>query len=595
MALRSEAPVAGRHVFWQKPTADRAEGQPRVAAPQRSGRGSGDRDETAAFQPLERLLAGLTAGDTDPLALDGDDKPVVVNETDGRDAADDIAGPVDAVHRAAGHEDAQAAVRRPDEVALEQRCRAGRRRLADERCEWLARAADEGSDEGQAHEDVQSPEGPSACRSHGGMVARWPSAILGPMSGDPPRSVDAVVIGAGQAGLIVSWHLQRAGRDHVVLERRATLGGSWQDRWDAFTLVSPNWLSGLPGYPYDGDDPDGYMGRDAIVAWTARYAGVIGAPVHLSVDVMRVVRDDADGRRFRVDTTAGPIAADEVVVATGAFQGPRIPDMATGFSPGIAQIHAQDYRSPDQLRPGGILVVGSGQTGCQLAEELLAAGRDVVLATGRCGRYPRRYRGHDVFWWMRQLAEQGEEVGAPLPRVDQLSTPTARFACNAHVSGQSGGHDTNLRRMGRDGIRLTGRLIAADGDVARFAPDLAKNLDFADRFFDEQLGRICERYAQLTGMRLDSDDRAWPSFDPPEVDAIDLSAEGIGTVLWTTGFTRDYAWLDVPLDAFGMPQHERGISGTPGLSFLGMLWQKNNGSANLVGVHLDAAYLASRW
>ena len=415
------------------------------------------------------------------------------------------------------------------------------------------------------------------------------------MVGELPRSIDTVVIGAGHAGLIMSWHLQRAGRDHVVLERRAMLGGGWQDRWDAFTLVSPNWMSGLPGYPYDGDDPDGYMGRDAIVERVARYAEVIGAPVHHPVEVTRVARADGGGRRFLVETSAGSIAAHQVIVATGAFQSPRIPDAGAAFSPRIAQVHAHDYRDPAGLPPGGVLIVGSGQTGCQLAEELQAAGRDVVLATGRCGRAPRRYRGHDIFWWMRQLAEYGDDVGAPLPPVEALPTPRARFACNPHVSGHDGGHDTNLRRMARDGIRLTGRFLTADGEAARFAPDLTETLDFADRFFDEQLGRVVETYAAASGLTLGPDDREWPAFDPPEVETLDLANEGIGTVLWTTGYTRDYDWLDVPLDEFGMPIHDRGVSQTPGISFLGMLWQHNNGSANLIGVHLDAAYLAARW
>ena len=414
--------------------------------------------------------------------------------------------------------------------------------------------------------------------------------------GDLPRSVQTVVIGAGQAGLTMSWHLRQADREHVVLERRATLGGGWQDRWDAFTLVSPNWMSGLPGYPYDGDDPDGFMGRDAIADRVARYAEVIDAPVHASTAVTRVALADGGDRRFRVMTDHGPIDAHEVVMATGAFHIPRIPDAAGSFSSRIAQLHAHDYRHPDGLPPGGVLVVGTGQTGCQLAEELHAAGREVWLATGHCGRHPRRYRGRDVFWWARELAEHGDAAGTPLTRVDQLPSARARFACNGHVSGHGGGHDTNLRRMALDGIHLTGRFLAADGERTTFAPDLAANLAFADRYFDENIGRLAEGYVAATGLEVGEDDREWPNADPPEVESLDLARAGIGTVLWTTGYRPDYRWLDLPiLDEFGAPRHVRGVTEVPGLTAIGMQWQHTIASSNLIGMHLDAAHLASRW
>ena len=411
-----------------------------------------------------------------------------------------------------------------------------------------------------------------------------------------PRSVDALVIGAGHAGLMMSWHLQAAGRDHVLVDRRESLGGGWQDRWDGFTLVSPNWMSAFPGFPYEGDDPDGYMPRDAIAGRVRAYADVIGAPVARATAVTRVGMGASGGRRFRIETSRGPVDADEVIMATGAFHAPRIPDPATGFADRIDQVHAHGYRSPEALAPGGVLVVGSGQTGCQLAEELHAAGREVWLSAGHCGRYPRRYRGRDIFWWARELAANGEAAGTPLPRVDQLPSPRARFACNAHVSGHDGGHDTNLRRMARDGIRLAGRFVAADGERATFEPNLAETLEFADTFFDRNLGRLCEAYVAATGVEVGEDDREWPSYDPPEIEALDLARAGIGTVLWTTGYRPDYGWLDLPiLDEFGVPRHVRGVTEVPGLSMIGSLFQLNNGSANLIGVHLDAAYLAGRW
>jgi putative flavoprotein involved in K+ transport len=411
-----------------------------------------------------------------------------------------------------------------------------------------------------------------------------------------PRSIDTVVIGAGQAGLIMSWHLQGAGRDHVVLDRRSTLGGGWQDRWDGFVLVGPNWTTGMPGFPYEDGDPDGFMSRDAVADRMRRYADVIGAPVQASTEVTRLTANGADGRRFHLETSQGPIDTDSVIVATGAFHRPKVPPGSVGFSSRITQLHAHDYRNVGQLPPGGVLIVGSGQTGVQIAEELRDAGREIVLATGRCGRAPRRYRGHDFFFWARQLCERGTELGAALPTVDQLPQRHLRFACNPHLSGHQGGHDTNLRQMAMDGIRLAGRFVAADGERATFAPDLADNLAFADRWFDERFRTLLDTFAERAGVDVTEDDRVWPTFEPQELTELDLARAGISTVLWTTGYAPDYGWLELPImDEFGVPKHVRGISEVPGLTFLGLLFQHNNGSANLAGVAVDAAYLASRW
>jgi putative flavoprotein involved in K+ transport len=407
--------------------------------------------------------------------------------------------------------------------------------------------------------------------------------------------MDTVVIGAGQAGLIMSWHLQRAGRDHVVLDRRASLGGGWQDRWDEFVLVGPNWTTGLPGFPYEDGDPDGFMPRDAVAARMRRYAAVIGAPVQTSTAVTRLATGGSN-RRFRLETSQGPIDAASVVVATGGFHRPRIPAAAAGLAPRITQLHAHDYRNQKELAPGGVLIVGSGQTGVQIAEELRAAGREVWLSTGRCGRAPRRYRGHDFFFWTRQLSTRGAAFGTVLPTVDKLPDPRMRFACNPHLSGHDGGHETNLRQMALDGLRLTGRFISADGERVTFAADLADNLAFADRWFDERVRELIDTFAERAGVDVTDDDREWPTHVPPEVTELDLARSGIATLLWTTGYAPDYDWLDLPIkDDFGMPKQVRGISEVPGLSFIGMLFQHNNGSANLAGVAADADYLASTW
>ena len=422
------------------------------------------------------------------------------------------------------------------------------------------------------------------------------------MTADVPRSIDTVVIGGGHAGTIMSWHLQRAGRDHVVLERRATLGGGWQDSWDTFTLVSPNWTSGLPGFPYEGDDPDGFMPRDEMVARIARYPAAIGAPVHTSTAVARLGPGGPGGggrsgrRRFHLETSQGPIDADSVVLAVGAFHRPRIPAVASGLAPRLAQLHAQDYRRADALPPGGVLIVGTGQTGVQMAEELHADGREVWLSTGRCGRAPRRYRGLDFFWWFRQLAERGESHGTPLPSVDSLPDPKARFVCNPHLSGRNGGHDTNLRRMAMDGIHLAGRLTDADGERVTFAPDLADNLRWGDDFFDVRYRDLVERFAALDGIEAGPDDRIPVEYEPAGIESLDLAGAGISTVLWTTGFQPDYGWLDFPiLDETGIPRQVEGRTDVPGLFTIGQLWQRNMASANLLGVHLDAEAVAASW
>jgi len=411
-----------------------------------------------------------------------------------------------------------------------------------------------------------------------------------------PASTHTVVIGAGHAGLIMSRLLRHAGREHVVLDRRATLGGGWQDRWDAFQLVTPNLLTDLPDYPYDAGDPDGFMTRGEIIARTAQYAAMIDAPVALETEVRRVGLDDEGpgATRFSVETSGGTIRAVDVIGATGAFHVPRIPE--TALSPSVAQVHAHHYRNPEALPPGGVLVVGTGQTGVQLAEELFEAGRDVTLSVGHCGRVPRRYRDRDYFWWIRQLVLNGDAVGISLPTVDQFPDPRMRFACNPHLSGHGGGHDTNLRRFAAEGMRLVGRFESAEGTRARFRGDLEENLAFADATFDQRFRPLFEAYIAATALDVPADDREPFQFTVPEVTELDLAAERISTVLWTTGYAPDYGWLDVPVERqFGVPVHERGITDVPGLSFIGMLWQRDNASANLAGVARDAEYIASRW
>ncbi len=404
-----------------------------------------------------------------------------------------------------------------------------------------------------------------------------------------PRRVETVVIGAGQAGLVMSTFLQDAGREHVLLDRREALGGGWQDRWDEFCLVTPNWVTSLPRFPYDGPDRDGFMHRDRVVERLRVYAEAISAPVELRTDVRRLRRRGAGG--FRIDTNRGAIHADEVIVAAGGFQAPRIPAIAADIPERVSQVHSHAYRNEASLPPGRVLVVGTGQSGVQLAEELHEAGRDVILSVGHTARMPRRYRGRDIFVWIVELGSRDR-----LPTVDTLTDPKARYGGNAHLSGHHGGHDTNLRQFALDGIRLVGHMDGVDGERVRFAPDLAANLRFADTFFDDRMRAGIDTFIAETGMEATPDERETVDFEPPEVPELDLAAESVSTILWTSGYRLAFDWIDLPIfDEMGIPRHVRGVTEVPGLTFIGLPWQYYQGSHAFFGVAADAQYLAERW
>jgi putative flavoprotein involved in K+ transport len=409
-----------------------------------------------------------------------------------------------------------------------------------------------------------------------------------------PSRVDFVVIGAGQAGLTVSRHLSRAGRDHIVLERRSTPGGGWQDRWDGFQLVTPNWMTSLPGMPYDGDEPDGFMPRDEIAGRIARYAATIHAPVILEAGVERLRAGLGGG--FVLDTTQGRLEARSVVVAIGGFHRPGIPAIARALPNSVLSVHSHDYRREADLPPGAVMVVGSAQTGTQLVEELRDSGREVYLCLGSAGRVPRRYRGSDIFHWLRELAEHGPEVGVTLPTADQLPDPRQRLAGNPHVSGHGGGHDIDLRRMGEAGTTLLGRLEAIDGDRIRLAPDVREKLSFADGFFAQRFQDIIDAFITAAGIDCPpADPLAVSAFEPPIVEELDLAKEGISTILWTTGYRQDLGWIGLPItDELGFARQTDGVSEVAGLFFIGSLWQHDQVSANLIGLQRDARVLAAR-
>lgn len=403
--------------------------------------------------------------------------------------------------------------------------------------------------------------------------------------------LDALVIGAGQAGLATSYWLSRAGVEHQLLERRAALGGAWQDRWDAFCLNTPNFSLDLPGRPYDGPEPDAFMPRDELIGYFRNYAESIGAPVSTGTDVTRIAADDGG---FRMDTTEGIRRARNVVLATGAYQKPKVPAFAADLPGHIVQLHTHDYRRPGQLPDGAVLIVGTGQSGGQVAEDLLAAGREVHLAVSACPEAPRRYRGKDAIHWMIQIGLHGPEYGLNGLAVEQLPSPAARFMCNPLLSGADGGHDIHLRDLGRRGVRLHGHLEAADDGGLTFSDDLPERLASVEAGFRQRLQPMFDAYIAAAGIQA-------PEADPPRQDhwlpsepaRLDLDAANITSVLWATGYRLDFGILDIPvLDEWNYPRHHRGITEHPGLYVVGLPWLNGHWSAIVAGVGRDAAYVA---
>ena len=404
------------------------------------------------------------------------------------------------------------------------------------------------------------------------------------------EQVDTLVIGAGQAGLATSYWLKRAGVPHLLLERRDQLGGGWHDRWDSFRLVAPNFTLQLPGMPYAGPDPDGFLARDEVVKYLEDYAGSFDPPVRLATTVHRLAAG-ADG--FEAHTDGPVFRARQVVLATGPYPWPKVPAVAGALPSHIAHLHSHEYRRPDQLADGGVLVVGSGQSGTQIAEELHDAGRDVHLAVSMCPALPRRYRGRDTIWWLWQAFLHGAEVGVPFPTVADLPSPQARFGCDPHVSGRDGGHDISLRRFARRGIRLYGHLNAVDGVRMRFSDDLDQRLAYAESGFDKEFRPLFDAYIEAARIEAPADDRPpYDDYAPVTHTALDLDSAGVRSVVWATGYRLDFGWVDLPIfDQWGYPRHDRGVTVHPGLYAVGLRWLHSEPSSVIAGVGADAAHI----
>ena len=389
--------------------------------------------------------------------------------------------------------------------------------------------------------------------------------------------VETIIVGAGQAGLAMSRCLSEAGREHLILER-ATVADRWRSqRWDSLMFQFPNWSLELPGKKYEGPAPEGFSHKDQVRSFIEEYARQIDAPIHTAVEVRSL---DEDSNYYALATNAGTYRAENVVIATGPYQRPRVPPIAAGLPKSIAQLHAGEYRNPAQLPAGAVLVVGSGASGCQIAEELLAAGRDVFFAVGRHQRVPRRYRGHDAFWWRRELGLLDQTVD-DVPPGNRPPPPL--------VTGIGGGHTVCLRSYANDGMRLLGHLRDIRDGKLLLADDLQRNLAAGDRTYDDFTAAVDRRIAEC-GLGLAdeplSDVRSAP---PSHPEILDLQAEGITSVIWATGYVFDFAWVHLRVfDERGLPVQRRGATAADGVYFLGLAWMHKVKSSFLYGVGEDA-------
>jgi putative flavoprotein involved in K+ transport len=398
------------------------------------------------------------------------------------------------------------------------------------------------------------------------------------------RSTHALVVGAGQAGLAISHEFARLGIAHVVLER-GRIAERWRsERWDSLRLLTPNWMNVLPGHAFAGPDPDGFMTMPEVTHFLESYAHRAEAPVKEGTEVL-ALHPAPEG--YRIETNRGAWRARVVVIATGHCGAPAVPPFAAALAPSIHQLTASSYRNPSSLPAGGVLVVGAAASAVQIAEELRLAGREVVLSAGRHTRAPRSYRGRDIWWWMHHVGMLEDRAE------DQANIARARAQPSLQLTGALPRHDIDLGTLRDAGVRILGRTLGAHGRVLRFADDLAANIAGAQKPLESMLARI-DRTADAMGIPSEH----WPApLDgfgaSPE--RLDLAAEGIRSVVWATGYRRDYGWLHLPglLDADGEPRHRGGITPAPGLYLLGLRFLRRRSSNFLGGVGADAVAIAA--
>ena len=400
------------------------------------------------------------------------------------------------------------------------------------------------------------------------------------------QEIEVLVVGAGQAGVAMSAHLTERGIPHLVLER-GRIAERWRSgRWDSLVANGPAWHDRFPGLEFDDVDQDGFAPKERVADYFVAYAAMTNAPIRSGVEVLSV-RRNTGAPGFRVETTDGSYTARYVVAATGPFQKPVIPTVIPAAA-GVEQLHSSDYRNPGQLPAGGVLVVGAGSSGVQIADELRRAGRQVHLSVGPHDRPPRRYRGRDNVWWLGVLGKW--EAAAPAAGAEHVTIA---------VSGARGGRTVDFRELAESGITLVGRTQDYADGVIRFGGDLAANIHAGDANYLSVLDEA-DAYIEHNGLDLPEEPEARILGPDPDcvtdpVTELDLAAAGITSIVWATGFGVDYGWLRVDaLDAAGRPVHQRGVSAERGVYFLGLPWQSRRGSSFIWGVWHDAGYIADQ-
>lgn len=397
--------------------------------------------------------------------------------------------------------------------------------------------------------------------------------------------IDTLVVGAGQAGVAMSEHLSRLGIPHIVLEKHRVAEAWRSGRWDSLVANGPAWHDRFPGLEFDMD-PDGFAGKEQVADYFEAYARQFDAPIKTGVEVKRVTRNV--GRAgFTVETSEGTYRVNHLVSATGPFQKPVIPAIAPKDTT-LHQIHSAHYFNPQQLPDGAVLVVGAGSSGVQIADELLRSGRQVYLSVGPHDRPPRAYRGRDFCWWLGVLGLWDTETMQP-----------GKEHVTIAVSGARGGHTVDFRRLAQAGMTLVGLTESfAEGKV-RFQPDLNQNLDNGDSNYLSLLD-AADAYAERNGLDLPLEPAARErvadaSCITSPLAELDLAEAGVTSIIWATGYSQDYSWLEVDaFDAKGKPRHQRGVSSEQGIYFVGLPWLSRRGSAFIWGVWHDAKHVADQ-
>ena len=394
-----------------------------------------------------------------------------------------------------------------------------------------------------------------------------------------------VIVGGGQAGLSISYCLKERGLDHIIFEKNQIANAWRSQRWDSFCLVTPNWQCQLPGYPYKGNEPEGFIKKDEIVAYIENYARSFNPPIQEGVEVLNLRRGDRG--IFEVTTSIGDYTADQVVVAAGAYHQPKIPKISERLPEHILQVHSSKYKNPESLPDGAVLVIGTGQSGCQIAEDLHLAGRKVHLCVGSAPRSPRRYRGKDAVEWLDLMGYYDLSIDQH-PQKEKV-----RSKANHYLTGRDGGREIDLRRFALEGMQLHGRLKNIASNKLEFFNDLKQNLDGADAV-SESIKKTIDNFIAKNNLEAPLEPPYQPVWQPAmDIPDLDLAEANITTVIWCTGFQSDFSWIEIPVfDGKGYPCHDRGVTDIKGLYFLGLPWLYTWGSGRFSGVARDATYLA---